>query len=69
MRSNLEALEFVCKHYDACYSSDALRREKNRVRALQRRLFKLESENVVLKSANERWREGLVGSGGKATLT
>ena len=57
MQRDLEALELVCKHYDACYSSDALRREKNRVRALQRRLFKLEAENAVLKSANVRWRE------------
>ena len=57
MQRDLEALELVCKHYDACYSSEALRKEKNKVRALQRRLFKLESENAVLKSANGRWRE------------
>ena len=57
MQRDLEALELVCKHYDACFSSEALRKEKNKVRALQRRLFKLESENAVLKSANGRWRE------------
>ena len=57
MQRDLEALEIVCKHYDAFYGSDALRREKNRVRALQRRLIKLEAENAVFKSANRRWRE------------
>ena len=35
MQRDLEALELVCKHYDAFYSKDALRKEKNRVRALQ----------------------------------
>ena len=57
MQRDLEALELVCKYYDACYSSDALRKEKNRVRALQRRMVKLEAENAVLKHANSRWRE------------
>jgi len=57
MQRDLEALELVCKHYDACYSNESLRKEKNKVRALQRRLLKLESENAVLKSANGRWRE------------
>jgi len=57
MQRDLEALELVCKHYDACYSSEALRKEKNRVRALQRRMVKLEAENAVLKNANRRWRE------------
>ena len=57
MQRDLEALEIVCKHYDACYSSDALRKDKNRVRALRRRLLKIEAENEVLKGANRRWRE------------
>ena len=57
MQRDLDARELVFKHYDACYSSDAQRRENNRLRALQRRLFKLEAENAVLKSANVRWRE------------
>ena len=57
MQRDLEALEIVCKHYDAFYSSDALRKEKNRVRALQRRVNKLEAENAVLKGGNRRWRE------------
>ena len=52
MQRDLEALELVCKHYDTFYSSDALRREKNRVRALRRRLTKLEAENALLKGAN-----------------
>ena len=57
MQRDLEALELVCKHYDACYSSDALRREKNRVRTLQRRLTKLEAENALSKGANRRWQQ------------
>ena len=57
MQRDLEALELVCTHYDACYASDALRKEKNRVRALQRRMKNLEAENAVLKSGNRRWRE------------
>ena len=57
MQRDLEALELVCKHYEATYSSDALRKEKNRVRGLQRRVTKLEAENAVLKAGNRRWRE------------
>ena len=49
MQRDIEALEIVCKHYDACYTSDALRKEKNRVRVLQRRLSKLESEKYPVK--------------------
>ena len=56
MQRDLEALELVCKHYDACYGAEALRKEKNRVRALQRRLAKLEAETLVLKGANRRWQ-------------
>ena len=56
MQRDLEALELVCKHYDAFYGADALRKEKNRVRVLQRRISKLEAENFVLKSGNARWR-------------
>ena len=66
MQRDLEAFELVCKHYDACYSSDALRKEKNRVRTLFRRLLKLETENAVLKNGNRRW---LASSGGRAMLT
>ena len=57
MQRDLEALELVCKHYDAFYASDALRKEKNRVRVLQRRMKNLEAEIAVLKSGNRRWRE------------
>ena len=57
MQRDLEALELVCKHYDAFYGVDALPKEKNRVRALQRRMKNLEAENAVLKSGNRRWRE------------
>ena len=57
MQRDLEGLEVVCKHYDAFYSKDALRKEKNRVRALQRRVIKLETENALFRNANRRWRE------------
>ena len=57
MQGDLEALELVCKRYDAFYSSDALRRKTNRARALQRRLTKLEAENPLLKGANRRWQQ------------
>ena len=57
MQRDLEALEVVCKHYDAFYSKDALRKEKHRVRALQRRGIKLETENALFRNANRRWRE------------
>ena len=57
MQRDIEALELMCKNYDAFYSSDALRKEKNRVRALQRRVTKLEAENAVLKGGIKRWRE------------
>ena len=57
MQRDIEALEIVCKHHDACNSKDALLKKKNRVRMLQRRLIKLEAENAVLKGANMRWRE------------
>ena len=57
MQRDLEALEIVCKHYNACYGQDSLRKERNRIRALQRRLAKLEAENLVLKGANRRWQQ------------
>ena len=57
MQRDLEALELVCRHYDAEYGAEALRKEKNRVRVLQRRLAKLEAEVRILKGGNARWRE------------
>ena len=64
MQRDLEASELFCKHDDAHYGSDALRREKNHGRTLQRKLARLEAENHMLKGANRRrqqacaqWRE------------
>ena len=57
MQRDIEALEIVCKHYDAFYSSESLRKEKSRVPGLQRRISKLESEINVLKSANMTYRQ------------
>ena len=57
MQRDLEALEVVCRHYNAFHGADALRLEKNRVRRLQRRIAKLESELGIAKSANVRWKQ------------
>ena len=56
MHTDLEALEVVCKHYKAMHGTECLRQQKNKVRALQRRVAKLEAENLVLKNANRRWQ-------------
>ena len=59
MQRDLEALEIVCTHYGAFYNSEALRKEKIRVRSLQRQLSKLEVENRILKSANMAYRQAV----------
>ena len=59
MQRDLEGLEVVCKHYNAMYSAEALRKEKNRVRVLQRQVSKLETENRILKSANLTYRQAV----------
>ena len=59
MQRDLEALEVVCTHYGAVYSKEALRKEKNRVRVLQRQISKLEVENRILKSANLAYRQAV----------
>ena len=56
MHTDLRALEVVCKHYTAEHGTECLRQQKNKVRALQRRVAKLESENLILKHANRRWQ-------------
>ena len=57
MQRDIEALDIVCKHYDASNNLESLRKEKNRVRVLQRRISKLESEINVLRSANMTYRQ------------
>ena len=57
MHTDLQALEIVCKHYTAQHGTDCLRQQKNKVRALQRRVAKLEAENLILKNANRRWQQ------------
>ena len=59
MQRDLEALEVVCTHYGALYSKEALRKEKHRVRTLQRQLSKLEVQNRILKSANLAYRQAV----------
>ena len=59
MQRDLEGLEVVCKHYNATYGIEALRKEKNRVRVLQRQVSKLEAENRILKSANMTYRQAV----------
>ena len=59
MQRDLEGLEVVYKHYNALYSAESLRKEKNRVRVLQRQVSKLEAENRILKSANMTYRQAV----------
>ena len=56
MHTDLEALEIVCKHYRTEHSSQCLRQQKNKVRCLQRRLAKIEAENLILRGANRQWQ-------------
>lgn len=53
MQRDLEALEVVCTHYRAHHASEALRKEKNRVRNLQRKVVKLECEVSSLRKIND----------------
>ena len=48
MHTDLEALEIVCKHYRAMHGADCLRQQKNKVRALQRRLARAEGDRTQL---------------------
>ena len=57
MHTDLQALEIVCKHYTAQHGTECLRQQKNKVRVLQRRVAKLEAENLILKNANKRWQQ------------
>ena len=59
MQRDLDALDVVCKYYNATYGIEALRKEKNRVRVLQRQVSKLEAENRILKSANMTYRQAV----------
>ena len=59
MQRDIQALEVVSKHYNATYAIEALRKEKNRVRVLQRQVSKLEAENRILKSANMTYRQAV----------
>ena len=56
MHTDLEALEVVCKYYTAQHGTEGLRQQKNKVRTLQRRIAKLEAENVNLRTANKSWQ-------------
>ena len=56
MHPDLEALEVVCRHYNAEYSNDALRASRNNCRCLTRKLSKkTEEAHDALKEA-ETWR-------------
>ena len=57
MHTDLQGLEIVCKHYTAQHGNDCLRQQKNKVRTLQRRVAKLEAENLILRNANTRWQQ------------
>ena len=48
MHTDLEALEVVCKHYKAMHGTECLRQQKNKVRQLQRKRMKAESDRARL---------------------
>ena len=54
---DLRPLETVCKHIALTHGSDALRKERNKVRRVQRQLAKLQAELYTLRCAHERWKE------------
>ena len=60
MHTDIEALETVCTYYSTHHGCTALRQQKNKVRCLQRRLKKVETELQIAKDANHYWRQACV---------
>ena len=54
---DLRALEATCKYFALTHGSDALRKERNKVRRVQRQLAKLQAELYTLRCAHERWKQ------------
>ena len=57
MHTDVQALEIVCKHYTSQHGQECLRQQKNKVRTLQRRVAKLEAENLILRNTSKRWQQ------------
>jgi len=55
MHSDLEALDAVCKHYRTEYSSDALRRARNRIQRLMYDITRITIELYYVKALLKVW--------------
>ena len=56
MHPDLEALEVVCRHYDAEYGNDTLRASKNTCRRITRTLSKKAAEACEARREAEAWK-------------
>ena len=56
MHPDLEALEVVCRHYNAEYGNDALRASKNNCRRITRTLSKKAAEAYEARREAEAWK-------------
>jgi hypothetical protein len=56
MHEDVQVLEIVCSYYRATYASDALRRERNKLRRLRRTLAKVRVELGYLRSVLTAWQ-------------
>ena len=57
MHSDLGALDVVCKHYRTEYSSDALRRARNRIQRLMHDIARITIELYYVKALQFGWRK------------
>ena len=55
MHSDLGALDVVCRHYMTEYSSDALRRARNRIRRLMHEITRITIELYYVKALLKFW--------------
>ena len=55
MHSDLGALDVVCRHYRTEYSSDALRRAKNKIQRLMHTITRITIELYYVKALLKVW--------------
>ena len=55
MHDDVEALEVVCKHYRTEYSSDALRRARNRIQRVMHDIARMTIELYYVKALLKVW--------------
>ena len=60
MHSDVQALDVVCSYYRATYASDAIRRERNKLRRLRRTLAKVRVELGYVRSVLNGWKRAYV---------